>query len=153
MFKFRHRNNAYFRWGLTAFCTVVAILAVYDIFLGNHKIVGYGATLAAVVTPVAVGGAIAYLLRRWAQEGIAARKPKGWVRLVSVLLTLVLLLGAIVLLLCFLIPDVATSIMQLIENIPMYVAVVHGWFDSLNHEVTLPPDLVQRVETVYAQAE
>ena len=103
MFKFRHRNNAYFRWGLTAFCTVVAILAVYDIFLGNHKIVGYGATLAAVVTPVAVGGAIAYLLapivdflertvlRRWAQEGIAARKPKGWVRLVSVLLTLVLL--------------------------------------------------------------
>ncbi len=164
MFKFRHRNNAYFRWGLTAFCTVVAILAVYDIFLGNHKIVGYGATLAAVVTPVAVGGAIAYLLapivdflertvlRRWAQEGIAARKPKGWVRLVSVLLTLVLLLGAIVLLLCFLIPDVATSIMQLIENIPMYVAVVHGWFDSLNHEVTLPPDLVQRVETVYAQA-
>ena len=48
MFKFRHRNNAYFRWGLTAFCTVAAILAVYDIFLGNHKIVGYAATLAAV---------------------------------------------------------------------------------------------------------
>ena len=60
--KFHYEKSIYFRWGVTAFLTVVAILAVYDIFFGMHKIAGYLDFLGGIVTPVVYGGAIAYLL-------------------------------------------------------------------------------------------
>ena len=62
MFKFRHKDTVYFRWGLTAFLTVIAILAVYDIIFGPHKLAGYLGLLGGVITPVLYGCAIAYLL-------------------------------------------------------------------------------------------
>ena len=62
MFKFQHKDNVYLRWGVTAFITVVAILAVYDILLGDHRIGGYLGFLGAIITPIAYGAAIAYLL-------------------------------------------------------------------------------------------
>lgn len=41
---------------------MVAILAVYDIFFGAHKIAGYLAVINGVLTPVVFGCVIAYLL-------------------------------------------------------------------------------------------
>lgn len=164
MFKFRHGDNIYVRWGVTAFLTVIAILAVYDIFFGMHKIAGYLSVLNAVFMPVACGAAIAYLLapivdflertvlRPWAAQGVAERKPQGWVRLVSVLLTLFIVLGLIALLLCFLIQDVVTSIMQLADNIPMYVAVVQGWMQGAEGSVTLPPEIMEQGQSLYDRA-
>lgn len=164
MFKFRHGNNIYVRWGITAFLTVIAILSVYDIFFGAHRIAGYLNVLETVFTPVVCGAAIAYLLapivdflertvlRRWAARGMAERKQKGWVRLVSVLLTLFIVLGAIILLLCFLIPEVIASIMQLAENIPMYISVVQSWMQSAEGSVSLPPEIMEQGRALYVRA-
>ena len=122
MFKFRYHKNSYLRWGITAFLTVAAILALYDILFGEHRIAGYLGVLGAIVTPVIYGGAIAYLLAPivdflertvlspWARSGQECRKQKAWVRVLSVLLTLALLLGAVALLLFFLISDEASRI-------------------------------------------
>lgn len=164
MFKFRHKDTVYFRWGLTAFLTVIAILAVYDIIFGPHKLAGYLGLLGGVITPVLYGCAIAYLLapivdflertvlRPWAAAGRARRKQKTLVRVISVLLTLAIVLGAIALLLVVLIPDVVASLMQLAENIPMYVSVVQGWMSGLDNSVELPPAIAERLEGLYDQA-
>ena len=164
MFKFQHKDNVYLRWGVTAFITVVAILAVYDILLGDHRIGGYLGFLGAIITPIAYGAAIAYLLapivdflertvlRRWAGEGLKRRRPKTWVRVVSVLLTLVIVLGAVALLLGFLISDVASNINQLIDNFSGYVAVVQEWMQSMEGSFTLPPELLNWLNSLYEQA-
>ena len=48
MIKFR-RNNVYMKWGLTAFVTVLAILAMYDILFGAHKIAVYFGVLSTIL--------------------------------------------------------------------------------------------------------
>lgn len=165
MFKFcKGKQSACLCWGVTAFLTVIAILAVYDIFFGAHKIAGYLAVINGVLTPVVFGCVIAYLLapivdllertllRPWAAAGTAARKPRTWVRIVSVLLTLFLVIGAVVLLLCLLIPDVIASLWQLAENLPMYVSVVQGWMQSAEGSVTLPPIVLEQAQALYDRA-
>lgn len=163
MFKFKQKHNIYFRWGLTAFLTVLAIFAAYDTILGAHRLLGYIRALGVIITPVAMGGAIAYLLapisdflertilHRWATKGIVERKPRGWVRVVSILMTFALVLGAIALMLCFLLPDMWKSTMKLIENIPMYVSVVSGWFNSMSGSVTIPDEVYTWFDSYYDQ--
>ena len=164
MFKFRYHKNSYLRWGITAFLTVAAILALYDILFGEHRIAGYLGVLGTIVTPVVYGGAIAYLLAPivdflertvlspWARSGQECRKQKAWVRVLSVLLTLALVLGAVALLLFFLISDVASSIAQLSQNIALYVQIVQEWLQGMDGGWTLPPEIMDKIETLYAQA-
>ena len=92
------------------------------------------------------------MLRRWAGEGLKRRRPKTWVRVVSVLLTLVIVLGAVALLLGFLISDVASNINQLIDNFSGYVAVVQEWMQSMEGSFTLPPELLNWLNSLYEQA-
>ena len=144
MIKFR-RNNVYMKWGLTAFVTVLAILAMYDILFGAHKIAVYFGVLSTILTPIIYGGAIAYLLapivdflertvlRPWAAPGTARRKPRGWVRVVSVLLTLAI-------------------IAQLANNINSYISVVQGWLEGSNGVAALPPEVIAKLEGLYEQA-
>lgn len=164
MFKFRYHKNSYLRWGITAFLTVAAILALYDILFGEHRIAGYLGVLGAIVTPVIYGGAIAYLLAPivdflertvlspWARSGQECRKQKAWVRVLSVLLTLAIVLGAVALLLFFLISDVASSIAQLSQNIALYVQIVQEWLQGMDGAWTLPPEIMDKIETLYTQA-
>ena len=164
MFKFRYHKNSYLRWGITAFLTVAAILALYDILFGEHRIAGYLGVLGTIVTPVVYGGAIAYLLAPivdflertvlspWARSGQECRKQKAWVRVLSVLLTLAIVLGAVALLLFFLISDVASSIVQLSQNITLYVQIVQEWLQGMDGGWTLPPEIMDKIETLYAQA-
>ena len=164
MFKFRYHKNSYLRWGITAFLTVAAILALYDILFGEHRIAGYLGVLGTIVTPVVYGGAIAYLLAPivdflertvlspWARSGQECRKQKAWVRVLSVLLTLAIVLGAVALLLFFLISDVASSIVQLSQNIALYVQIVQEWLQGMDGGWTLPPEIMDKIETLYAQA-
>lgn len=161
--KFHYEKSIYFRWGVTAFLTVAAILAVYDIFWGEHKIASYLDFLGGIVTPIVYGCAIAYLLapivdflertllRSWAGPARLARKPRMGVRITSVLLTLAIVFGAIAFLLYFLIQDVAASVLQLIESIPMYVQLVQGWLQEMDNTVTLPPEMAEKAAELYAQ--
>lgn len=154
MFKFKPKHNTYLCWGITAFLTVFAILAAYDILLGAHRLLAYLGIIATVSMPVVMGAVIAYLLapivdflertvlHRWAAKGIINRKPRGWVRIVSILMAFVLVLGAITLMLCFLIPNTWSSILKLIENIPMYVDIISGWFHNFNGSTISVPDEV-----------
>ena len=167
MFKFKQlkqRNHTYICWGLTVFLTVLALFVVFDLLLGSHRTAGYFKVLATISTPVVYGCVIAYLLypivdffertilHRWATHGIVTRKPRGWVRIVSILLTFTLVWGFVVVLLRFLIPDVWASILKLAENIPMYVGIVQNLIRDLGGSISLTPEMAARAEALYAQA-
>ena len=161
MFNLKHKNNVYFRWGLTAFLTVFAILAAYDIFLGAHKLMDYFGIFTTIMTPVVLGGTIAYLLspvvdffertllHPWATHALVVRKPIGWVRVVSILLTFLSVFGIFVILMRFLIPNVWSSIIQLVENIPMYIELTKQLFSELGGSITIPPELYNHLNTLY----
>ncbi len=161
MFNLKHKNNIYFHWGLTAFLTVFAILAAYDIFLGAHKLMDYFSILTAIMTPVALGATIAYLLspvvdffehtilHPWSAHAPMRRKPIGWVRVVSILLTFLSVFGIFIILMRFLIPNVWFSILQLTENIPMYIELTKKLFSELGGSITVPPELYNYLNSLY----
>ena len=61
-------------------------------------------------------------------------------------------LGAVALLLFFLISDVASSIAQLSQNIALYVQIVQEWLQGMDGAWTLPPEIMDKIETLYTQA-
>ena len=55
-------KNRYVKWGLTAFCTVGAILLFYDTLFGSHTLVAFARKLMGATKPVLYGAFMAYLL-------------------------------------------------------------------------------------------
>ena len=52
----------YFKWGLTVFLTVCAILVFYDVFYKGGTLLGFFNKLTSTLAPVLYGFAMAYLL-------------------------------------------------------------------------------------------
>ena len=99
----KQQKSHYFKWGLTVFLTVCAILAFYDTFYMNGTLQRYLGKLVTVLAPVLYGFAMAYLLApivNWFEklilaglhrikglEGKTIPHAAGWLRAVSILLT------------------------------------------------------------------
>ena len=140
-------KNRYVKWGLTAFCTVGAILLFYDTLFGSHALMAFARKLLKASQPVLYGAFMAYLLapvvnffelRPFAQ---VSRKPlpreperqrisKG-VRAVSILLTWALILVMVYVLFSILIPELYKSLLQLVSNIETYYNTISGWVQHL----------------------
>ena len=78
----KQQKSHYFKWGLTVFLTVCAILAFYDTFYMNGTLQRYLGKLVTVLAPVLYGFAMAYLLApivNWieeaAEQGSGAQAP------------------------------------------------------------------------------
>ena len=97
----KQQKSHYFKWGLTVFLTVCAILAFYDTFYMNGTLQRYLSKLVTVLAPVLYGFAMAYLLapivnwiegliRKGLKRLSKGQEPKlrgGLLRGVSILLT------------------------------------------------------------------
>ena len=55
-------KDRYFKMGLTAFCTVCAILLVYDTLFGSKALQTFSRQFIGAVRPVLYGAFMAYLL-------------------------------------------------------------------------------------------
>lgn len=163
MLRFRNgENKMFFKVGVTVFLTVIAILTFYDALFGAHKTGVYISTAVAIITPILYGCAIAYLfapivdflertlLKKWAAPGLERRKPVGWVRVVSVFITFMIILIALSIMLYVLLPEVGTSFLQLIDNIPGYAAAVEAFFTDVNN-VQLPESVMSWAHSMYNQ--
>ena len=54
------KRTQYFKWGLTAFLTVCAVLVFYDTFYQDGTLQGFLSQLASILSPVLYGFAIAF---------------------------------------------------------------------------------------------
>ena len=147
------RRTQYFKWGLTAFLTVCAVLIFYDTFYQAGTLQQFVSRLASILAPVLYGFAIAYLLTpimSWLEKAIRALwrratkkelKPhSGALRLVSILLTEAAVIFLLYLLMSVLIPQVADSVTTLINNAESYYRKVYRWAQELlnsNNEIAV----------------
>lgn len=139
------KRTQYFKWGLTAFLTVCAVLVFFDTFYQNGVLQRFLSKLASILAPVLYGAAIAYLLTpvmSWLEKTIRAGwkklfpkrelKPRsGGLRLVSILLTEAVVIFLLYLLMSVLIPQLVDSVTTLLNNAEAYYRKVYTWANGL----------------------
>lgn len=138
------KRTQYFKWGLTAFLTVCAVLVFYDTFYQAGTLQQFVSKLASILAPVLYGFAIAYLLTpimSCLERAIAAlwkklfkkelKQPSGVLRLVSILLTEAVVIFLLYLLMSVLVPQVVDSVTTLINNAESYYRKVYRWANDL----------------------
>ena len=141
------KGKVYWRWGLTAFLTVCAILVFYDAFYQGGTLQHILGKLAQVLAPVFYGLAMAYLLTplvKWFERGILwcvsklrkrlPDKPlkhgKGLLRAGAILLTWAVVLALTYWLMSVLVPQLIDSVTMLINNARYYYTKVYHWADT-----------------------
>ena len=128
----------YFRWGLTAFLTVCALLIFYDTVFRHGVLLSLLHRLFVALRPVVYGAAMAYLLAplvnlfdRGIRRIFGKDAPFGLVRAGSILLTWAVLFFAIYLLFSILIPQLYQSVVTLVSNMQNYYNTVYAWVTKL----------------------
>ena len=141
----KQQKSHYFKWGLTVFLTVCAILAFYDTFYMNGTLQRYLSKLVTVLAPVLYGFAMAYLLapivnwiegliRKGLKRLSKGQEPKirgGLLRGVSILLTWAVVAYLLYLLMSVLIPQLIDSVAMLINNAESYYNKIYVWVTNL----------------------
>ena len=140
------KRSIYWRWGLTAFLTVCAVLVFYDAFYQGGTLQQILGKLAEVLAPVFYGLAMAYLLTpltKWFEriilwclgkvKGLQNRQiknGKAWLRAAAILLTWAVVLALLYWLMSVLIPQLIDSVTMLIKNARYYYYKVYRWADT-----------------------
>ena len=139
------RRNQYVKWGLTAFCTVCAVMVFYDTFYMGATLQRFVNKLFTVLAPVLYGCVIAYLLTpvmNWIERAIhgawqkllpkrQVKNAAGILRFVSILLAEAVAILLVYLLMSVLIPQLIDSVTMLINNAEAYYYKVYNWADAL----------------------
>lgn len=129
----------YFKWGLTVFLTVCAILVFYDVFYKGGTLLGFFNKLTSTLAPVLYGFAMAYLLSPivnwlerlirlgWSKWSLTREKTlrRGWLRAVSILITWAIVSYAVYLLMSVLVPQLIDMNKYIVEPLgSMYLSDV-----------------------------
>lgn len=138
---------SYWKWGLTVFLTVCAILVFFDALFMESTLLNFFSKLMGILSPVLYGLALSYLLSpilNWFETLIlstlkSSKALKGrdispnslWLRAVSIFLTWSVVIFMLYVLMSVLIPQLADSIYALIGNAENYYNTAYGWVTSL----------------------
>ena len=117
------KKKQYFRWGLTAFLTVCALIVFYDTVFRRGVLLLLLDRLFTALRPVIYGAVMAYLLApvvnffdRAILKAAGGKGSRGLVRAGSILLTWAVVFFVFYLFFSILIPQVYQSIATLIGN-------------------------------------
>lgn len=139
----KHKENIYFRWGLTAFVVIVACIIVAQFVTRLTSVFGVVGELARTLAPVLYGLGIAYLLdpiveriQKFLQPHLSKRlktaeKAGRLSRSIGVLCALIILILVIWALLSIILPQVLSSINTLVGNLPSYYNTLSAWVMNL----------------------
>jgi len=148
------------RWGLTAFLTVCAILVFYDTFFLSGTLQKFFSKLMGILAPILYGCGMAYLLAPGVNfleqkllRGLTAgkyKKGRSWARAISIFLTWAVVGFLFYILMNILIPQLANSVKNLVDNAELYYGKIYDWF---NHLLDNNPDVeswaLKQVNTYY----
>ena len=126
-----HRENIYFRWGLTAFIVVVACIIAAQFITKMPAFFGYVKAFLRTLSPVLYGLGIAYLLhpiedriRKLLEPQLCklrpAKKAAGMAKAIGILASLVLAVLVVWALIAMVLPQLLESITTIIGNFPSY---------------------------------
>jgi len=143
------KKKQYFRWGLTAFLTVCALIVFYDTVFRRGVLLLLLDRLFTALRPVIYGAVMAYLLApavnffdRAILKAAGGKGSRGLVRAGSILLTWAVVFFVFYLFFSILIPQVYQSIATLIGNMQGYYNTVYAWVTQLLEK---NPEIAARV--------
>lgn len=135
----KHRENIYFRWGVTAFVVLAACVVLAQFVDKLPAVFGWFRTLLQALAPAIYGLGIAYLLDPIVTRIQLLIQPRlqKWIpsenrstvlaRALGVLLSLVLVLVIIWALIAMVLPQLLESVNTIIGNLPNYYNTLRGW--------------------------
>lgn len=115
-------NKRYLKLGITIFASLSGTVAFFFLMFRYQELKDFFATIISALQPVLIGIVLAYLLNPIAGilESILRKiKVMRPARLISVLLTLILALGVVVLFCAFILPQLAESVGSLVNDLPV----------------------------------
>lgn len=142
--KFRW-DKKYLYWGITAFCVIVASICFYYLLFHGSSVshafrrlyaivmpIVYGLILAYFMTPILNGieNRIFYPLCRKANISVSL-KAKRFIRTISIVLTLAIIVLAGYAFFSVVIPQIIISIQSIIEQFPTYVLTITTWVEKI----------------------
>lgn len=136
-----HRNEKYFKWGLTAFLVIVASIVVALIFSNLAGVYQAILDLTAILSPVLYGCLFAYLMnpvmkfviarmeKLLAKTKLPEKKANGISKTVGVFTAVLVLLAAIYALIALIVPNIIDSMEELLsqEKLQAYYDTIAKW--------------------------
>lgn len=138
-------DKQYLYWGTTAFCVVAAAILFYMALNYLPLLGSIMSSLASILSPFIWGMVICYLLNpvMHALERAAflplsrkiykknQRRGQRFARSMSVLLSEICLLAVLTALVCLIIPQLYSSLQNMVSNSPMYIETATRWLTQL----------------------
>ena len=156
-----HRENIYFRWGLTAFIVVVACIIAAQFITKMPAFFGYVKVFLQTLSPVLYGLGIAYLLhpiedriRKLLEPQLCRllpeKKAAGMAKAVGIFASLVLAVLVVWALIAMVLPQLLESITTIIGNFPSYYNTLSKWIQEFING-SIAEDVTQGImDQVYA---
>lgn len=159
-------KSKYFKWGLTAFLVIMAsVLSIYSIL--NLKIItGTISTFIKSIMPIVDGLVVAYVLSPLVDmiedKAICpflnkrkieiTPKRKGYIRLLTVLITLVIVIVLLSLFVRMVIPQLIENIQNIINQMPVYLDSLINIVNKLLEDLDIfkEKNIVSIIEHYYA---
>lgn len=141
-----HRNEKYFKWGLTAFLVIVAAILFWIVFSNLSGFYDLILEFTDIISPVLFGCLFAYLMnplmefvRKKADKLLAKKtkwsdKIKARVSLIAGLTAAVIIfLAAVYAIVALIVPNLISSLNELLqkEKLESYYHTIEGWFSGI----------------------
>lgn len=141
-----HRNEKYFKWGLTAFLVIVAAILFWIVFSNLSGFYDLILEFTDIISPVLFGCLFAYLMnplmefvRKKADKLLAKKtkwsdKIKARVSLIAGLTAAVIIfVAALYAIVALIVPNLISSLNELLqkEKLESYYHTIEGWFSGL----------------------
>lgn len=137
------KENRYFKWGFTLFCTFAACIICFNLFF-SFNLLSELELFVGVLMPFIIGFALAYILSPIANFfekkcflpffSRCKKKKERLCKGLSVLTAILIAILVIVFLLTLLIPQLIISIVGVVEKIPGYIASVSDELARIFHD-------------------
>ena len=150
----------------TVLLVTVVVCSVIFVFFKGSVVIKAGKNVIGILMPFFWGIGIAYLLRPVClilenaigrfRGGKFREKHQGLVRVLSILLSLILLAMLVVLLLLAVLPELIRSISGLVSQLPSAINSLEAWIGTLDNGDTTHEAVVQTqqlIDTVYEQVQ
>jgi predicted PurR-regulated permease PerM len=151
----KHKENIYFRWGLTAFVVIAACIVLAQFVSRLTAVVDGLKSLAQTLAPALYGLGIAYLLDPIVGRVELFLKPKlkklqpdraeTISRSVGVLAALALLIVVCWTLISLVLPQLLDSLNTIIGNLPTYYNTLSGWVTDLIQDNIQMADFTEEI--------
>ena len=133
-----HRENIYFRWGLTAFIVIVACIIAAQFITKMPAFFAYVKAFLSTLSPVLYGLGIAYLLHPiedrvrkllepQLKKVLPDKKAAGMAKGLGILVSLLLAALVVWALIAMVLPQLLDSITTIIGNFPSYYNTLSKW--------------------------